>query len=82
MHTLSRQIRFSITPFTEAQPTGYNSYASKPCGDGLSLYLALWVDLKSPLNLETGFVVNVSEIDKVVRKKAIPVFMGEISRAF
>lgn len=82
MHTLTRQIRFSITPFAEIQAAGYNSYASKPCGEGLSLYLALWVDLRSELNPETGFVVNVSEIDKVVRQKAIPVFAEAISDAF
>lgn len=82
MHTLSRQIRFSINPFSDEPEAGYNSYASKPCGQGLSVYLALWVDLKSPLNPDTGFVVNVSKIDKVVRQKAIPIFMRVISEAF
>ena len=72
MHTLSRQIRFSVDPFLEEQVLGYNSYACKPCGDGLSFYFALWVDLESELNPDTGFVVNVSEIDKLIREKVIP----------
>ena len=82
MHTLSRQIRFSIDPFAKEQVLGFNSYASKPYGAGLCLYLALWVDLASPLNPDTGFVVNVSEIDKVVRRQAIPIFSKAISDAY
>jgi 6-pyruvoyltetrahydropterin/6-carboxytetrahydropterin synthase len=38
------------------------------------MYFALWVDLSSQLDPDTGFVVNVSEIDKMVRSKVIPVF--------
>ena len=72
MHTLSRQIRFSVDPFSTDQPWGYNSYASKPCTEGLGFYFALWVDLKSQLNPDTGFVVNVSEIDKLIRLRVIP----------
>jgi len=82
MHTLSRQVRFSIDPFSAERKMGYNSYASKPCVEGLGLYLALWVDLESRLNPDTGFVVNVSEIDKIVRQKAIPIFTQEISDAY
>jgi len=81
MHTLSRQIRFSIDPFSADQSWGYNSYASKPGVEGLGFYFALWVDLESRLNPDTGFVVNVSEIDKVVRQKAFPVFKRAISIA-
>lgn len=72
MHTLSRQIRFTVDPFAADQVEGFNSYASRPTGDGLGIYLALWVDLESPLNPDTGFVINVSEIDKYIRLKAIP----------
>ena len=79
MHTLSRQIRFSVEPFSSEQALGFNSYASKPCGEGLCFYFSLWVDLESALDPETGFVVNVSEIDKVVRQKAFPIFNDSIS---
>lgn len=82
MHTLSRQVRFSIDPFPEKQVVGYNSYASKPCVEDLGLYFALWVDLESQLNPDTGFVVNVSEIDKVVRQGAVPIFIQVVSEAF
>lgn len=81
MHTLSRQIRFSVDPFRCDQAMGYNSYASKPCGEGLCFYFSLWVELASVLNPDTGFVINVSEIDKVVRQKALPLFQQTITTA-
>jgi 6-pyruvoyltetrahydropterin/6-carboxytetrahydropterin synthase len=81
MHSLSRQVRFSIDPFSPVQKMGYNSYASKPDVDGLGLYFVLWVDLESQLNPDTGFVVNVSEIDKVIRQRAVPIFIQGISEA-
>jgi len=82
MHTLSRQIRFSIDAFSAERKMGYNSYASRPSVEGLGLYLALWVDLESRLNPDTGFVVNVSEIDKIVYQRAVPIFTQVISDAF
>ncbi len=80
MHRLNRQIRFSINPFAKT-PAGDNSYASKPCGSGLSFYLALWVELAAPLDPDTGFVVNVSRIDQAVRRRAIPLFDEAIRQA-
>ncbi len=44
--------------------------------------LALWVDLASELNPDTGFVVNVSEIDKLVRSHVIPKFTRSVQSFF
>ncbi len=82
MHTLSRQVRFSLNPFSIQQVQGFNSYASKPCGQGLSVYLSLRVDLASELDPDTGFVVNVSEIDAVVRREVVPLFAKMIYETF
>ena len=82
MHTLSRQIRFMIDPFAEKQAEGYNAYASKPAGRGVGVYFALWVDLESELDHDTGFVVNVSEIDKLIRLKVIPILAQGIQSYF
>jgi len=82
MFTLSRQVRFSITPFSPQQPAGFNSYASKPTGMGLSIYLALWVELEGQLDPETGFVVNVSLIDDVIRECFVPEFSAFVSDSF
>ena len=75
MHELARQVRFSINPFLSDETLGYNSYASKPCGEGFSLYFALWVKLAAEIDEQTGFVVNVVDIDKTVRRSAVPVFV-------
>ena len=80
MHRLNRQVRFSINPFAAAH-VGFNSYASKPCAGGLSYYLALWVELAGELDADTGFVVNVSQIDRAVRSRAIPLFDTAIREA-
>ena len=74
MHKLSRQIRFAIEPFADSSETGSNSYCAKPTATGLALFFSLWVELESCANPDTGFVVNVADIDKIVRDKAITIF--------
>jgi 6-pyruvoyltetrahydropterin/6-carboxytetrahydropterin synthase len=74
MHKLSRQIRFAIDPFSDSTEIGANSYCAKPTSNGLSVFFALWVELKGAVNKDTGFVVNVSDIDRIVREKGIKIF--------
>lgn len=61
---------------------GFNSYASKPCGDGLAVYLGLTAALKGPVDEQTGFVVNVSEIDSAVRRAVVPILERNIRSRF
>ena len=75
---LGRRVRFSVSPFLAEHKPGFNSYASKPAGEGLSLFLELAVELVGPLTPETGLLVNVSDIDKAVRRYAVPVFTERI----
>ena len=74
MVRLARQVRFSINPFLDADPAGANAYASKPSGEGLALFLELTVEMVGPVDPDTGFVVNVVEIDRAARQFAVPVF--------
>ena len=74
MHKLVRQVRFAINPFGKSTDLGANSYCAKPTATGLALFFSLWVELKSNANKDTGFVVNVSDIDKIVRNKAVGIF--------
>jgi len=78
---LARQIRFAVSPF-EASIEGSNSYCAKPTADGLSLFFAIWIELKGIVDKDTGFVVNVSDIDKIVRKKAVKIFDEFIKQKF
>jgi 6-pyruvoyltetrahydropterin/6-carboxytetrahydropterin synthase len=78
MVRLGRLVRFSISPFLEQQSPGFNSYASRPAGEGLSIFLELTVELVGPLVAQTGLLVNVNDIDRVVRRHAVPVFTERI----
>ena len=74
MHKLVRQVRFAINPFGKSTDLGANSYCAKPTATGLALFFSLWVELKSNANKDTGFIVNVSDIDKIVRTRAVGIF--------
>jgi len=82
MYKLARQIRFSVNPFLAKHAGGFNSYASKPPGEGFCLYFSLWVELEGPLDADTGFVVNVVDIDRQVRSCVLPVFTERIAGGF
>jgi len=82
MHRLARQVRFSINPFLPEESGGFNSYASKPAGEGLSVFFELCVELVGEVEPATGFVVNVLDIDRNVREYVVPVFAGRIRGDF
>jgi 6-pyruvoyltetrahydropterin/6-carboxytetrahydropterin synthase len=77
-----RKVRFSVNPFGDAESVGANSYGGKPCGEGLSLFFELSVGLAGQAEKDTGFVVNVTDIDKIVRKHAVPVFAQNLRESF
>ena len=78
MVRLAREIRFSVNPFLKADPPGANAYTSKPCGPGLALYLELTVEIAGPVDPDTGFIVNVVDIDRAAREYAVPIFAERI----
>lgn len=82
MHKLARQVRFSVNPFLAEQAKGANSFASMPSGEGLAIYFELAVELVSQVDQDTGFIVNVSEIDSKVRQHAVPVFVKKVQEYF
>lgn len=82
MHRLARQIRFAVNPFGDSTAGGANSYCAKPTAEGLALFFALWVELKGNIDADTGFVVNVANIDGIVRNKAVGIFDEFIKHKF
>ena len=82
MYKLARQIRFAIDPFADSAQIGANSYCAKPTTNALGIYLALWVELESKVNPDTGFVVNVVDIDRVIRDDAVKIFDNFIKQKF
>ncbi len=82
MHKLCRYVRFSVNPFLPADEPGFNSFASKPAGEGLSVFFELGIELAGTVDLATGLIVNVSDIDEKVRNCAVPVFAEGIRAKF
>ncbi len=82
MHKTARCVRFSINPFLPSDNEGFNSFASKPTGEGLSLFFELLVEVAGEVEPATGFVVNVVDIDKSVRKFVVPIFARRIREDF
>jgi len=82
MHTLARRVRFSINPFLSQNSIGFNSFSSKPAGEGLSIFLELSVELDGAVEPSTGFVVNVSDIDRQVCESVVPIFAERIRADF
>ncbi len=82
MHKTARQVRFSINPFLPADSDGYNSFASRPSGEGLSIFFELLVEVAGEVEPTTGFVVNVDDIDESVRRFAVPIFARRIREDF
>lgn len=82
MHELARQVRFSINPFLPTQEKGSNAFVSEPAGEGLSLFFELSVEVTGDVEPATGFVVNVTEIDRNVREFVVPIFAERIRRSF
>ena len=82
MHELARQVRFSINPFLPKQEEGSNSFVSEPAGEGLSLFFELTVEVAGDIEPATGFVVNVTEIDKNIRRFAVPLFVERVTQDF
>jgi 6-pyruvoyltetrahydropterin/6-carboxytetrahydropterin synthase len=78
MHKAGRQVRFSINPFLSKDSEGFNSFASKPAGEGLSMFFEISVEVTGEVEPATGFVVNVTDIDKNVREFVVPIFAARI----
>jgi len=82
MHKLARRVRFSVNPFLSEDGEGANSFASRPAGEGLAVFLELSVELAGEVERATGFVVNVTDIDEEVRRSVVPIFADRIRADF
>jgi 6-pyruvoyltetrahydropterin/6-carboxytetrahydropterin synthase len=82
MHKLARHVRFSLNPFLSEESQGFNSFVSRPTGEGLSIFLELSVEVVGEVKPATGFVINVADIDRNVREFVVPVFTERIKQDF
>lgn len=82
MHVLAREVRFSVNPFLPVDARGYNSYCSRPSGQGLAIFLTLTVELAGPVDPDTGFVMNIVQVDQLVRRHATGIFAQRIRQDY
>lgn len=62
---LSREIRAYLAP--SAAPDGGNGWAGRPVSDGLDPFVVIRAVLDGPVGADTGFVCNITEVDRVLR---------------
>ena len=83
MFRLTREIRFAVNAGPDDQlldkPT--NSYAGFPSMRGLGHYLALRVTVSGGLNPSSQYLVNIKQIDSLVRQRAIPLIRQRVQAA-
>lgn len=82
MHELARCVRFSVNPFTPQTNEISSPFLSKADGEGLSIFFELAVKLTGPVEPATGFVINVTEIDRKVEQYVVPLFSQELREDF
>jgi len=82
MHELARHVRFSVNPFLPEDSCGFNTFASEPAGEGLSIFFELSVTLTGQVEPATGFVANVLDIDRNVREYVVPIFSRRLKSDF
>lgn len=82
MQELVRQVRFSVNPFLPSDRQGFNCFASNPPGEGLAIFFELSVKLTGKIHPDTGFIVNVTEIDRKVRWHIVKIFGDRVRKSF
>jgi 6-pyruvoyltetrahydropterin/6-carboxytetrahydropterin synthase len=74
---LARTVRFSVNPaaagVTHACETSRNTYAGSPAMHGLGAFYEMTVRCQGAPDAITSYLLSVSQIDRVVRDRAIPV---------
>ena len=76
MFRLTRQVRFAINAAPDAQLTGAtgptNGYAGFPSLTGLGHFFELDVAVLGELEPDTSYLLNIKDIDALVRRKVVP----------
>lgn len=80
MARLMRTVRFSIGErppgAAGVAPDGENGFAGRPTMTGLGRYYEIDVTCRGEPDRETGYLINIKEIDRAVRERAIPIVIG------
>lgn len=82
MVELSRVVRFCVSPADSASlgEMGTNTFAAWPAMVGIGAFYELEVVCRGEVDPITGLLLNIREIDRAVRAKAVPV-IGEAMKS-
>lgn len=70
MHRLTREVRMSLVePASNAPVNGHSGW---PAMDALAPWVTLQVTVSGDADSTTGYLLNIAEIDRVVRRNALP----------
>ena len=70
---LSRVVRFVVNPAGVDAPAGTNGYGGKPAMRGLGRYYELDVVCSGEPSRDTGYLINIKDIDDAARRTAVPI---------
>jgi hypothetical protein len=70
---LTREVRFGLCAEDVAPPIP-NSWGGWPAGDGLAPYCVLRAQVAGEVDARTGYLCNITFIDRAVRDRVIPAF--------
>lgn len=73
---LRRTVRFSINP--DGSTLGENSYAGKPSMSGFGRFYELQLSIKGQPDPQTGYLLGIQEIDKIVRDHLLPTIADRV----
>ena len=72
MVELTRAVRFCINPDDRPWGAGDNTFAAYPSFRGLGRYYELDVSCRGEVNPDTGYFLNIKQIDQAVRSGVVP----------
>jgi 6-pyruvoyltetrahydropterin/6-carboxytetrahydropterin synthase len=81
MVELTRTVRFSVNDGTASlSGPSLNSFAADPSMTGLGRHYELELRCRGEVDPATGYCINIKDIDRAVRSKAIPIIAAACAR--
>lgn len=74
MHTLTRTVRFTLSP--AGNDGGANGYGGRPAMRGLGRYYEFGVRCEGEPETRTGYLINIKDIDRAVRAAVVPLIQA------
>ncbi len=81
MVRLTREVRFGIHLDGSVSEDGKNGFAGGPALGGLGVFLFLRVTVQGEPDARSGYLLNIKDIDREVRKRVVPALREIVAKA-